>query len=396
MNEQNQFELLHTPHLFFGSGEFKKIGTITKSIGSKILIVASESVLKEKETKSLLLEKLQENDLDFEMFFVQGEPEVEFIDEGVDLALNLQSDVILGIGGGSVIDAGKAISGIAANGGSTQDYMEIIGKGSKIIKEPIPFIAIPTTAGTGSEATKNAVILSKEHKIKTSIRSTLLIPKIALIDPQLMVSLPSNITASSGLDALTQLIESYTSIKSQPITDSLALLGIQKITESLLRAFEEGLDITARSDMALAAYLSGICLTNAGLGAVHGFAGSIGGLLGIPHGVICGALLAPTIEQNIKQMISQVPYHPQLQKYATLGESVSGLIFDDIRESVSNLIGFLKNITSILQIPKLSKFGLKFEEFSKIIENTKKSSSMKYNPIQLKDQQLEAILQQVL
>lgn len=396
MNDQLKFEFLPTPQLYFGVNQISLIGTITNLYGTKALIVASESVFKNEKNQSILKEKLSECGIRYQTIFIKGEPEIEQIDKAVELSVTHNSEVVIGIGGGSVIDAGKAIAGISTNGGSAQDYMEVIGKGKKILKEPLPFIAIPTTAGTGSEATKNAVIFSKKHRLKTSIRSPLLLPKVAIIDPELMITLPPDITASTGLDALTQLIEAYTSNKAQPITDVLALMGIEKITESILRVYEEGTDLQARSDMALGAYLSGVCLANSGLGAVHGFAGPIGGLLNIPHGVVCGALLAPTIEENIRTMISKVPYHPLLEKYVTLGNLLAEFPFETTKESIQNLIGYLKNLSSILKIPKLSKYGLKSELFNTIIKSAMNSSSMKYNPVKLNESQLVSILDKTM
>ena len=396
MDDLLNFELLPTPQLYFGVKQFSKIGFLTNLFGSNALIVASESVFKNKRIQSLINEKLDENKIEYQSIFIKGEPDIDQIDKAVKFSIEQKSNVIIGLGGGSVIDAGKAISSINSNGGSAQDYMEVIGKGKKIKKEPLPYIAIPTTAGTGSEATKNAVILSKEHKLKTSIRSPLLLPKIAIIDPELMITLPPNITASTGLDALTQLIEAYTSNKSQPITDALAIMGIKKITESIIRVYEDGTDIQARSDMALGAYLSGVCLANAGLGAVHGFAGPIGGLLNIPHGIVCGALLAPTIEENIRTMISKVPYHHLLEKYVILGNLLVEFPFESVKESIQNLIGFLTNLSLILNIPKFSSFGLKSELFNTIIQKAMNSSSMKYNPVKLNESQLGSILEKAL
>jgi alcohol dehydrogenase class IV len=235
-------------------------------------------------------------------------------------------------------------------------------------------------------------VLSKEDGLKTSIRSPLLIPKVALIDPELMVNVSPEVTAYCGLDALTQLLESYTSIKSQPITDSLAILGIRRIIKSLIFVYENGDDVSSREDIAFAALLSGICLANAGLGAVHGFASPIGGMLGIPHGVVCGALLAPVIEENIRQMVAEIPFNETLAKYATLGELLVDLVFEDIREAADRVIEYTEQISRILKIPKLSKYGLTEKYFDKIIEKAKISSSMRYNPVKLSDEALHRIL----
>ncbi len=389
-----EFEFLSLPQIFFGRKQISKISSITKEYGQKALIVASDSVWKNNEIKSIFETELTAKDFSKTVFLSKGEPTTKSVDQGVERARTEKVEVVIAIGGGSALDLGKAIAGLVPNTGFAKDYMEVIGKGATIIEQPLPLIAIPTTAGTGTEVTKNAVILSREDKLKASIRSPLLIPKVAIIDPELMVSLPKEITASCGLDALTQLIEAFTSNKSQPITDSLAILGIQKATESLIRAFDEGNDLDAREDMAFASLLSGICLANAGLGAVHGLAGPIGGMFDATHGIVCGALLAPTIEQNILKLLSQVPFSHKLSKYVRLGEIVSEHPFETMREAVTNIIGYTRNITKILEIPKLAEFGISQSDFESIITKAKKSSSMRYNPVELSDEQLTKILLQ--
>jgi len=388
--DELRFEFLNTPQIVFGKGRFQEIGDLLSQYGKRILIAGSESAFSQiKERFEAIISKKK---ISYEIIFIKGEPDIHQIDSGVELGIKQKADAVLGIGGGSAVDAGKAIAGLISNGGSAKDYMEVIGKGSKITKQPLPYIAIPTTAGTGSEVTKNAVVLSKEDGLKTSIRSPLLIPKVALIDPELMVNVSPEVTAYCGLDALTQLLESYTSIKSQPITDSLAILGIRRIIKSLIFVYENGDDVSSREDIAFAALLSGICLANAGLGAVHGFASPIGGMLGIPHGVVCGALLAPVIEENIRQMVAEIPFNETLAKYATLGELLVDLVFEDIREAADRVIEYTEQISRILKIPKLSKYGLTEKYFDKIIEKAKISSSMRYNPVKLSDEALHRIL----
>jgi len=312
------------------------------------------------------------------------------------MGLDSKAEVVVGVGGGSALDAGKAIAGIITNGGSARDYMEVIGKGLKIKHPALPYIAVPTTAGTGTEVTKNAVIKSPEDGYKASIRSPLLVPKVALIDPALTRSVPPQITASSGLDALCQLIEAYTSNKSNPVTDALALLGIQKAINSLLIAYEDGNNLRAREDMALAALMSGICLANAGLGAVHGFASPLGGLLPIPHGVVCAALLAGVVEQNILSLKTSKMDLQTLVKYGKMGELVIKKPIKNREDDYQIIIDYLKTLTQKLHIPSLSTYGLKETDFPTIIEKVKKSSSYRYNPVKLDDATLSAILRQAL
>jgi alcohol dehydrogenase class IV len=391
-----QFEFLSTPRIFFGSEQFQKIGSLVNEFGSNLLVVASESALsKSSVTRSTLQNKAAQSDFNFDTYIVTGEPTIETVDSGVVKAQEFNADIIMGLGGGSALDTSKAIAGLVTNGGSARDYMEVIGKGKIIETPPLPIVAVPTTAGTGSEVTKNAVILAKEEQFKASIRSPLLIPKIAIIDPTLMVTVPSSVTATCGMDALTQLIEAYTSNKAQPMTDALAVLGIKKATKSLLSAYKDGQLLEAREDMALASLISGICLANAGLGAVHGFASPMGGL-NIPHGVICSALLAPTIETNISKLKSKAKKELTLEKYTRLAEIISNRTFPSMELAHKAIVDFMKTLTQELKIPKLSEFGVTESDIPMIVKKAKRASSMKYNPICLDDSALSNILKQAL
>ncbi|MFX0124831.1 MAG: iron-containing alcohol dehydrogenase [Candidatus Hodarchaeota archaeon] len=390
-----EFEFLPTPQIFFGFKQFHKIGTLVKELGSRLLIVASGSAFNSPETRETFTVSISKQEIEFDTFLIIEEPTIETIDFGVQKAKEFNADVIMSLGGGSAIDASKAIAGLYTNGGSARDYMEVIGKGSVITQPSLPIIAVPTTAGTGSEVTKNAVILAEKEKFKASIRSPLLIPRIAIIDPMLMLSVSPSFTATCGMDALTQLIEAYTSNKSQPLTDAWALLGVEKAFKSLLTCYNDGQSLNARKDMALASLLSGICLANAGLGAIHGFASPMGGLK-IPHGVICAALLKPTIEANIKELKKMDSENITLKKYAKLGEIISKKSQPSINEAHRVLVDYLGRLTQELKIPTLSKFGLNDSDIGIIVDKAKKSSSMRYNPIKLKKTVLMEILQQTL
>ncbi len=391
-----QFDFLPIPRINFGLHKFQDVRSFILEFGSRVFIVASESTLnKNPVLKKILLNSTSELGYESLIYFIKGEPTIEIIDSGVEEAKEFKSDVILGIGGGSVLDSAKAIAGLVTNGGSALDYMEVIGKGLSISKPPLPIIVAPTTAGTGSEVTKNAVIFAKDDKLKASIRSLLLIPKIAIIDPILMLSVPSNVTATCGMDALTQLIEAYTSNMAHPFTDTLAMLGIQKALKSLPIAYQNGQSYEAREDMALAALLSGICLANVGLGAVHGFASPMGGL-NIPHGVICSVLLAPTIEVNIKELKSKSPNSAVLAKYSRIGRIISGQSSSTQEEDHEILIEYLKKLTQDLKIPSLSEYGVNESDIPSIVEKAREASSMRYNPITLEDSALTSILKYVI
>ncbi|MFX0170723.1 MAG: iron-containing alcohol dehydrogenase [Candidatus Hodarchaeota archaeon] len=389
-----QFEFLSTPKIFFGQDKFQNIGILAKEFGSNLFIVTSESALpKSTFAQSILENQVAKFKFNIETYIIKGEPTIETVDIGTNKANEFRAEVVVGLGGGSVLDASKAIAGLITNGGSARDYLEVFGKGKTIAKPPLPIIAIPTTAGTGSEATKNAVILAKEEQFKTSIRSSLLIPKIAIIDPTLMVTVPPSVTATCGMDAFTQLIEAYTSKNAQPMTDALAVLGIKKVAISLLSSYKNGQLLEARANMALASLISGICLVNAGLGAVHGFASPLGGL-NIPHGIICAALLASTIETNISTLKTASKKNMTLEKYTHIAEIITDRTFSKMEFAHESLINFLRSLTEELKIPKLSEFGVTESIMPMIVEKAKRASSMKYNPIHLDNTALTNILKQ--
>ncbi|MHA2298153.1 MAG: iron-containing alcohol dehydrogenase [Candidatus Hodarchaeales archaeon] len=389
------FEFLHSPRIIFGLSQFQRIGILVKEFGSNALIVASESALEKTGAKQIIDEEFSNQDIEVTFFQVKGEPEIELVDRGADLGKESGANVVVGIGGGSAVDAGKAIAGLITNGGSTLDYMEVIGKGKKIGRPTLPYIAVPTTAGTGSEVTKNAVISARKEGFKASIRSLYLVPSLVVIDPELMVTIPQEVTARCGMDTLTQLIESYTSRNANPLTDSLAELGIKFAAKSIRVTYSTGTDIDARESMALASLLSGLCLANAGLGAVHGFASPIGAIYPIPHGSVCAALLPPTVEMNMREL-KKLPDHLSLEKYARIGELLTGRTFTEADEACKATTEYLYDLSTFLKIARLSSFGIEAENFPEIIEKAKKASSMKYNPIKLSTGALQDILERAL
>ncbi len=297
-------------------------------------------------------------------------------------------DAVISIGGGSVIDAGKAVSAMLGKTGSVEEYLEVVGSkehpGTKV-----PFIAIPTTSGTGSEATKNAVI-SKVGKdgFKRSLRHDNLVPDIALIDPELTLSCSPDITAAAGMDCFTQLVEAYLSGRSNEYTDALATEGFKAVKRSLLRCFTSGENIDARTDMSFAALTSGICLANAGLGAVHGLAGTIGAMFDIPHGVVCGTLMAVANELNVRELRKASPDHPALKKYANLGRIFSETEGKDDDYYIDSLVDLLHWLTEQLKLPRLNKYGIMKDDISEICLQT----DTKNNPVKLSAELLEEIL----
>ena len=384
------FNIAKIPKIFFGQGKFLEIGNILNNFGKKTLIVTGAKSLQASGKLDDLFVILKSCSITYSHHIIKGEPSPDFIDKIVKDSINEKPAVVLAIGGGSVIDAGKAISAMLPSCDSVKNYLE--GVGSKIHKGgKIPFIAIPTTSGTGSEATKNAVLSQiGENGFKKSLRHDNFIPDIAIIDPKLMINSPANITAACGLDAFTQLLESYVSTKASPLTDALAYKGIELIRDSLLPACtSEAKNIQIRSKMAMGSLLSGITLANAGLGIIHGFASSIGGLFDISHGVICGTLLPTAIKMNIQCLLNKTDSSGiALKKYANIGKLLSGKTNKDIQQYCDYLIEEINGWIGGLNIPLLSEYGIKHNDISTIISLT----NNKNNPIKLNYEQMGDIL----
>ncbi|MFW9856374.1 MAG: iron-containing alcohol dehydrogenase [Candidatus Thorarchaeota archaeon] len=389
-----QFELLSLPQIIFGVHRLNDMSNILPDYGTKFLLVGSTSAIQAARENCSFFDDVIDKGMVLETQIVKGEPTVQFIDDCVTKVRELGTDGVIAMGGGSAIDTGKAVAGISTNGGSARDYMEVIGKGSKVEKSPLPFIAIPTTAGTGSEVTKNAVIHARDEELKASIRSPLLIPKLAVLDPIILTSVPPSVTASCGMDAFTQLVEAFTSKHAHPLTDTLALAGIEKVRKSLVRSYTDGKDLQARSDMLYASLLSGICLANAGLGAVHGFASPMGGF-DIPHGMICASLLGPVIETNLQEITrSSIPNsNTLLTKYLLLAKALLPEFSASEADLLMGLVSFIKDMGRDLNIPTLSQLGIDTSDFPSLVEKAKRTSSMRYNPIELDQKALFRILE---
>ena len=323
------------------------------------------------------------------MFSVKEEPTVDIVRNGVELCRREQCDLVIAIGGGSVIDAGKAIAVLSANDGNIFDYLEVIGKGMEISKPGFPMFSVPTTAGTGSEVTRNAVIGVPEHKIKVSLRSQYLLPTIVIVDPELTISMPPEVTASTGMDALTQLIEPYVSNEVNPLTDAICKEGMKYAGGSILNAYRDGDDIQFRENMSLASLFSGFALANAKLGAVHGFAGVLGGMYHAPHGVICAALLPPVLMVNIQALQSREPESQYISRYKQTAQILTG----NADSKAEDIIEFIWQLNRDLSLPSLSKFGIMEDAFPEIIVKAAGSSSMKGNPILLNPDEMYAILE---
>lgn len=370
--------------ILFGPGATRQVPEIVAGLASRVMVVCGSTP----ERYEWLLTALAARGLATIVYSVAGEPSVAVAEEALRRAREHAATAVIGIGGGSALDVAKAVAGLLVNDGDLVDYLEVVGKGQPLTKRAAPMIAIPTTAGTGSEATRNAVLEVPEKGVKVSMRSPLLIPAWAVVDPELTLDLPPGPTATSGFDALAQLLESFVSVKANALTDALCREALPRVGRSLRTACLNGRDLSARCDMALGALFSGIALANAGLGAVHGLAGPLGGMLHAPHGALCAALLAPVIEINVRALRSRAPDSPALARY----EEVARLVTGKPQATVADLLAWIQTLAAEVRIPRLSQLGLLKSQYPQAVERSQAASSMKGNPIALLDQEIAEIL----
>ena len=383
-----QFEFATVRNIIFGAGTLAELEHHLLEFGKRALVVTGRDV----ERARPLLDILDDQKVEQTFYEIEGEPTVQQIRMGTARAREASCDFVIGFGGGSVIDTAKAVAALLTNDGDPLDYLEVIGKGQSIRQRSAPFVAIPTTAGTGSEVTSNAVLASHEQRVKVSLRSPLMLARLALVDSTLTYSTPPTVTAASGLDALTQVIEPFVSNRANPMTDALCREGIQRAARSLRRAYENGDDADAREDMALVSLFGGLALSNAKLGAVHGFAGPFGGMFDGPHGAICARLLPFVTEVNIAALRQRQPESDTLHRY----DEVARLLTGNSQATADEGVQFLKDLISTLHISPLSTYGLASSDFPVLIEKALSASSMKGNPIQLTPEEMQTILEQAL
>jgi alcohol dehydrogenase class IV len=381
-----QFEFSTATQIIFGAGKAREIGAFAQTLGRRAMVVTGRSP----ERAEIILEQLSEQRIESIIFSVPGEPTTDIALVGAQKAREAACEWVIGIGGGSVIDTGKVIAALLTNKGKLMDYLEVIGKGKPIKKMPAPYVAVPTTAGTGAEVTRNSVLESPEHRVKVSMRSPLMLPRWAVVDPELTYSMPPPITASTGLDAFTQLLEAFVSNKANPLTDGICREGLRLAAHALVRVFEDGGDAKAREAMSLASLFGGLALANAKLGAVHGIAGPLGGMFKAPHGAICGRLLPFVMEMNINALRMREPESPSLTRYREVAQIVTG---KKVAEP-SDGINWVRNICSRLKLPPLSEYKITEADFPLLVEKAQVASSMSGNPVQLIEKELVKILQQ--
>jgi len=382
------FEFATATRIVFGVGASSRIGENVKSFGQHALVVIGKNPARAEK----LLEVLSASGITAVTFAVAGEPEISTVENGVAFAKKENCDFVIAIGGGSVIDAGKAIAAMLTNEGELLDYLEIIGRGKALTKASAPFIAVPTTAGTGAEVTRNAVLASPEHKVKVSLRSPLMLPRIAVVDPELTCDLPPALTASTGLDALTQLIEPYVCLRANPLTDGFCEQGIFHAARSLRECVFNGQNKSAREDIALASLFGGLALANAGLGAVHGFAAPIGGMFSAPHGAVCAALLPHVMAANLRALRERDSKNTALARY----KKIAALLTGNPNATANTGVAWAQKLVANLPIPKLGAYGIREEHVTDICAKATKASSMKANPIALTPDELAQTLRLAL
>jgi alcohol dehydrogenase class IV len=383
------FEFATATRILFGAGKLAEAPEAVRALGGrKVLLVTGRNPGRAEP----LREGLERLGIPSLPFPVDGEPTVELAREGTARALAAGCDAVVGLGGGSALDAGKALAALAANGGDPLDYLEVIGRGQPLTRPSLPFVAIPTTAGTGSEVTRNAVLGSKDAKVKASLRSPHMLPRLAVVDPELLTGAPAAVLASSGLDALSQLIEPYLSARAQPLTDALAREGMRRSARSLRRAVLEGPDAAAREDLALASLFGGLCLANSGLGAVHGFAAPVGGMFDAPHGAVCAALLPATLDVNLRALRARAPRHPALPRFAEVAALLTGRA--DAR--AEDALTWVEELCRALGVPGLGRYGMTEADVPLLVTKARAASSMKANPLALTDAELTEIASRAL
>ena len=382
------FEFATATRILFGPGTLREAGPIAKAFGQRALVVTGRTPRRARP----LLAVLRAAGVKCVTFAIAGEPTTDSVSEGVTRARKERCDVIIGFGGGSALDTAKAVAALITNGGVLMDYLEVIGRGQPLTAPSAPCMTIPTTAGSGAEVTRNAVIGSPRHRVKVSLRSPLMLPRVAIVDPALTHGLPRQATAHCGLDALSQLIEPFVSVKACPMTDAFCRAGIRLAAGSLRRACEHGDDAAAREDMSLASLFGGLSLANAGLGAVHGFASPLGGMFPAPHGAVCAVLLPSVMEVNLRALRGRRPGSETLRRY----DEVAQLLTSNRRAAADDGVEWVSELCAALKIAPLRTYGVKPRHFPALVEKAAAASSMKGNPIQLSQSELREVLERCL
>jgi len=382
------FEFATAGQVVFGCGRLVEAGRLARGLGRRALLVRGASARAAVRVDPLQ-HSLESSGVSWVTCTVRGEPQVEDARGAVSRARAEACDLVVACGGGAALDLGKAAAALMTNPGDALDYLEVVGAGRALERPSAPVLAIPTTSGTGSEATRNAVLGSRAHGVKASLRSPWILPRVALVDPELTLDLPAELTASTGMDALTQLFEPFVCRWAQPLTDTLCREGLARAARALPRAFEQGSDLSAREDMALASLFGGMALANAGLGVVHGLAAPLGGALGAPHGALCAALLPHAAAVNLRALQAREPQSPALPRF----DEVARILTGSPQARAWDGIRWLADLVRALRIPGLGTWGLEPEAFEEVSQRARQASSFRANPVALEAEELLEILQ---
>lgn len=396
MSHELRFEFATAPLVVFGAGSIGRLGELASRFGRRAWLVTGAGALERSGVLARAIESLAAAGVTAARQSVRGEPDTEAVDRGAREAREAGCDLVVGLGGGSALDAAKAVACLLGNGGEALDYLEVVGRGRPLAKTSAPFVAVPTTAGTGSEVTRNAVIADAASGVKASIRHESLLPRVALLDPALTHSLPPDVTARTGLDAIVQLVEPYVSKRDHPMIDALALEGLRRASPALPRAYADGDDAGARADLMLAAMWSGMALAHCGLGAAHALAGPLGGAFPVPHGVACAATIAPAMEANLRAAARGVAGVETIRRYADVARAMGAAGEEGDAEAAVAGVRHMHELCALLNVPKLSVYGVTREAIPGLVARAKATSSMKANPAELTDADLAEILEQAI
>jgi len=378
-----RFEFATATRILFGPGTLAELGSTVAGLGRRALLVRGRTVERAAPARA----GLAAAGVEVVDFAVTAEPTVADVRRGSAAGRDQAVSVVVACGGGSAIDTGKAIAALLGNGGDPLDYLEVVGAGRPLERPSLPFVAVPTTAGTGSEVTRNAVLASPEHRVKASLRSPHMLARAAIVDPDLLLGLPPQVTAASGLDAFAQLLEPFVSGRANPLVDALCREGLLRSARSLRRAFAGDEAEPVRVDLALASLFGGLALANAGLGAVHGFAAPVGGMFDAPHGAACAALLAAAVRVNARALVERQPDSPALQRYREAAAIVTGRP----GAFVDELVRWIETLVGSLQVPGLGHWGASAADVPALVARARGASSMKGNPIVLTEDELTEI-----
>ena len=382
-----RFDFATATEVVFGWGRASELGRRVSKWGRCALFVTGSRPAR----VDRIRDELQSAGIETVNYAVASEPTTTLVRTGVTLARSSGVDLVVGVGGGSVLDAAKAIAVLVPQTGDIYEYLEVVGQAQPLSLAGLPCVAVPTTAGTGSEVTRNAVLVVEERAVKVSLRGLNVLPRLALVDPELTLTVPPDITAATGLDALTQVIEPYLSVARGPLTDALCLEGIRRAARSIRTAYRDSSDRSAREDLALTSLFGGLALANAKLGAVHGFAAPLGGVCHAPHGAICARLLPLVVQTNL-MVVGEAEDRELVERFENIARIITGRGDAVAHDAVT----WLAELVEDLQIPRLKRYGVGPEQIEAIVAQAAQASSMQGNPVKLPMSTLSSILYQAL